>query len=187
MKYYKSRENGRKTKAYTTWHNMVARCGAQPPYLDCTVTTEWLDFQEFAAWYYAQPNADKSGYTLDKDVLVKGNKVYGPETCCIIPDIINRLVSSGNTGKGKPKALNGHVSTSKDTEVLPFGVISTPQGYRSRLRYKGKDTLGEATGCPQVAHQDYRIAKTFLIHQVAHEYAEYLEADVLRVLSTWCL
>ena len=28
---------------------------------------------------------------IDKDILVKGNKVYSPNTCCLVPKNVNNL------------------------------------------------------------------------------------------------
>lgn len=42
----------------------------------------------FRDWALAQ---DWEGNQLDKDILVSGNKVYGPETCCFVPRYLNMI------------------------------------------------------------------------------------------------
>lgn len=67
----------------------------RPNYIDCKVCDRWLDFQNFAhdvnnmAGWNAK---DREGlyYELDKDILIEGNKVYSPETCLLVPRIINQ-------------------------------------------------------------------------------------------------
>ena len=59
---------------------------------------------------------------LDKDLLVKDNKVYGPDTCCFLPQAINSIFSSCK------KKINLH---------LPEGVHLTPNGkYEVRIFIK---------------------------------------------------
>lgn len=88
--------NGKNTIQYDAWRNMLKRCycttyqSTQPTYIGCTVSSEWLNFQIFAHWYCNHPNYGK-GYHLDKDILVEGNKVYGPEFCVLVPEVINSL------------------------------------------------------------------------------------------------
>ena len=73
--------------AYKCWESMLYRCydvitlKASANYEGCTVCTEWHNFQTFAKWYY---KFFKTGYQLDKDKLVRGNKLYSPKTCCFI-------------------------------------------------------------------------------------------------------
>ena len=38
---------------------------------------------------------------LDKDILAKGNKIYGPETCIFVPKRINLLFVNNNNKRGK--------------------------------------------------------------------------------------
>lgn len=84
---YKSKINRKTTKVYKAWENMLRRCYCEksrekyPTYKDCTVDNRWLNFQVFAQWY------DKNhikGHDLDKDKLVKGNRIYGPDFCTFI-------------------------------------------------------------------------------------------------------
>lgn len=89
---YKSSINGINTKSYNTWIAMLARCydpkslKKRPTYAGCTVCEEWLNYQNFAEWYVANYF---EGCQLDKDKKVKGNKVYSPDTCELIPAIEN--------------------------------------------------------------------------------------------------
>lgn len=87
----------------TKWHNMVARCYREcyhkshpgTIYSQCTVCEEWLgDKQSFFDWldteYYTVPGEQMD---LDKDILVKGNRIYSPDTCLIVPHYINVMWS----------------------------------------------------------------------------------------------
>jgi hypothetical protein len=77
---------------------MIRRCYDKkyqvkyPTYKDCKVCDEWLNYQNFAKWFdenYYQ--IDDETMHIDKDILVKGNKVYSPETCVFVPQDINIL------------------------------------------------------------------------------------------------
>ena len=90
-------------KAYLYWKCMIERCydpyelNKRPTYIDCTVCKEWLNFQNFAKWYeenYYECNEHKM--SLDKDILVKGNKIYSPETCIFVPMNINDMFTKSD-------------------------------------------------------------------------------------------
>ena len=40
------------------------------------------------------------GWQLDKDILIKGNKIYSPDTCCFVPSEINNLFVGCNKSRG---------------------------------------------------------------------------------------
>ena len=71
-------------KIYQTWKDMIRRGHDQkyqaenPTYIGCTVVKEWHRFSVFAEWMQAQ---NHDGLYLDKDIILPGNKVYGPDTC----------------------------------------------------------------------------------------------------------
>lgn len=79
-------------KHYITWRNMIVRCYNKeralenPTYKDCTVDPTWHNFQNFAEWFDANYI---EGYHLDKDIKIKGNKVYGPSTCIFVSQADN--------------------------------------------------------------------------------------------------
>lgn len=86
-------KNGRDTKEYTHWINMMRRCYGpvdMPQYEGCKVDSAWHNFQVFAGWLTKQPGWGQEGYELDKDIIEPGNRVYGPETCSYVPLILNR-------------------------------------------------------------------------------------------------
>lgn len=85
------------SKVYVCWFNMLKRCYVtinQPTaYRGVTVSEVWHNFQNFASWYYSQQNCG-DGYQLDKDLMTRGNTVYSPKTCCLIPREINNLIGN---------------------------------------------------------------------------------------------
>jgi len=87
-------QNGIAHKRFICWYGMMCRCYSkndkytQKAYLDCSVCDEWHNYQIFSKWF--EENYIE-GFQLDKDILVKGNKVYSPETCCFVPNKINRM------------------------------------------------------------------------------------------------
>ena len=56
-------------------------------YVDVTCVPEWHLFQTFAEWCDVQIGFNNEGWHLDKDILVKGNKIYGPDFCAFVPEI----------------------------------------------------------------------------------------------------
>lgn len=82
-------------QAHVKWTGMLERCYCdkyhltKPTYIGCVVDSEWLNFQEFASWFNNQKF--ESGWHLDKDLKVQGNKVYAPATCSLVPAEVNNL------------------------------------------------------------------------------------------------
>jgi len=94
-------------KSYTAWVEMLRRCYYEksqerfPTYKDCTVCSEWYNYQNFARWFeenYYEIEGELM--CLDKDILVKGNKVYSPDTCIFAPSTINSIFTKRNSKRG---------------------------------------------------------------------------------------
>jgi hypothetical protein len=87
---YKLNITGKYTKTYEAWFNMMRRCycskfqARHSTYKGCTVDSEWCNFQVFAEWYHNNYPTNGGKYELDKDIKIKGNKVYGPDTCLFV-------------------------------------------------------------------------------------------------------
>ena len=88
---------------YSKWLCMIQRCYSKsfkkrrPTYEGCRVCDEWLVFSNFKRWMETQDWIDKQ---LDKDILVKGNKVYSPENCVFVSGLVNSFFGSKNNVNG---------------------------------------------------------------------------------------
>lgn len=139
---------------YNQWKAMIQRCYCPkwqrkyPTYIGCSVTPEWLSYSGFQKWAEAH---DWEGKNLDKDLLVPGNKVYGPTTCLWVDGDINRLV------------LNS-VKTRGD---FPIGVSLMQGRFTARLSTYGKaGYLGLFDTADQAA-EAFRKAKSAHVREVA--------------------
>lgn len=96
---YTARINNKKTLHYIKWFSMFNRCynpkyhEKQPKYKDCSVAEEFHCFQDFAKWMDENWYEYDKMLELDKDLLVEGNKIYSPKTCCFIPKEINNAIT----------------------------------------------------------------------------------------------
>ena len=161
------------------WGRMLERAFSSifheryPSYKDVTVCKEWLDFQNFAAWcntqklFNAKDDKGKS-YHLDKDILVKGCKVYSPETCRFIPQRLNKLLSTRNKLRGE----------------YPLGVCYNK---RAKLFVAAINVDAKAKHLgyfkdEQSAFQAYKTAKEAYIKEVAEDYFNLIDEDVYEAL-----
>ena len=93
---------GKVIQSYVTWKLMLERCysikkNKNLTYRDCSVCDEWLFFSNFKKWFDDPENGYIEGYQIDKDLLVENNRVYSPETCCFIPNLINSQIKKYTT------------------------------------------------------------------------------------------
>lgn len=92
--------------SYSKWKSMLNRCYSpkyqikRPTYVGCTVCDEWKTFSNFNEWYDSNKRA---GMDLDKDILIRGNKVYGPQFCRFVPRAINSLLTNSGARRGQYK------------------------------------------------------------------------------------
>lgn len=92
------------TKSYSVWSHIKKRVGnhnqRSPAYADCSICEEWHNFQNFAKWHSQQIGFDKTGWHVDKDILVKGNRIYSPTTCVVVPPQVNTMLTKRKADRG---------------------------------------------------------------------------------------
>lgn len=165
-------------KARLTYNNMRFRCYSEKfraknqNYLGCTVCPEWLEsFDAFYDW--AKLNYYTVGWgrmDLDKDILVKGNKFYGPDTCCFVPHSINTLFLNSGASRGE----------------LPLGVTRNGEQYAVQMG-NGGDTptyLGTYDTAEE-AFSVYKKHKEALIISTADKFKGKIPNRVYEAMVNW--
>ena len=175
---HKVKSNGIDTIAYVVWRDMITRCYStkeqlrRPNYAHSDVDERWHDFQDFADWYYSHPYSD-IGYQLDKDILVPGNKIYSPDTCCFVPMQINVIFTNRAACRGS----------------YPQGVTLSKRNsnFVARLMVNGKKNHLGCFDTPEEAYQVYKIAKEAYVKEKALEWQGRIADNVFQALMNWTL
>ena len=104
---YPSKVNGVQTKEYKLWNSMLVRCYSdnfkkrRPTYEGCEVSDKFKSYEYFYEWCNKQVGFGVEGFELDKDLLIKGNKVYSENSCVFIPAEINSVLVKRENMRGK--------------------------------------------------------------------------------------
>lgn len=145
------------------WANMLRRCydpevqKKQPTYIGCTVDKRWFSLAEFKKFYDANYH---EGYHIDKDILVRDNKVYSPENCCFVPQEINALLTRRQNERGKYKQGVRHCNNPRNKTKKFIAQINI-RGKRVSLGYYETE---------EEAFIAYKTRKEALIKEIATEY-----------------
>lgn len=158
-------------KSYMCWHSMIERCyfsskTNNPTYQECKVCEEWLCFENFEKWFdknYYEVDGEPS--CLDKDILVKSNKIYSPLTCVFVNRKINNLFCKSD------KRRNG----------LPIGVYSNGRAFISNL---GHSYLGTFK-TKEEAFYCYKREKESHIKNIADEYKDKITEALYNALYNY--
>lgn len=115
--YKDSEGKMQKCPYFAKWEAMLVRVydkktqQKRPHYVGCSVDPSWLRFSTFRAWMMQQ---NWEGKHLDKDLLIQGNKVYGPNTCVFVSAELNNLMTMSEATRGDlpvgvgTQKVNGH-------------------------------------------------------------------------------
>ena len=153
------------------WYGILDRCYSErelkkhPAYIGCSVSEEWWLLSNFKKWYnehYVR------GWQIDKDLLVKGNKVYGPDTCCFVPNEINATIVQ----RRKPKST-----------TLPQGVYLRKDGlFFAKFQCGGEKRRLGLYKTKEEAFLAFKEAKEAWVKTLADKYKDQLETKVYEAL-----
>lgn len=175
---YKSTIDGKRTKSYALWYSMLRRAycpkrhAIKPTYTGCSVTDEWLEYQNFAEWFENHEHSD-CGYELDKDLLIPGNKIYAPDRCVFVPRQLNNLLLDSGAARGQYKQ---GVSFYKPRNKLVAHIKIN--GKKKHLGYYDNELE---------AYHAYKEAKEQYVKRMALEWRDDIAANVYEALMNWQL
>lgn len=169
--------NERRKKAYSIWRKMIERCYSpkslykNPTYSDCTVSDYFKNFANFYEWCETQVGFSVAGFALDKDILIKGNKVYSENTCCFVPAQINNLIVKADKLRGG----------------LPVGVYYSKDDnkYRAEVSLDGKGKHLGGFDTPEDAFRTYKVVKEAHINEMANRWKDQIDSRVYKALIDW--
>lgn len=153
--------NGKQERCpfYFRWKHMLTRCSDtykekdRGVYADKEVHPEWLRASNFKSW---MENQHWQGYDLDKDILVPGNKIYGPDTCVFIPQWLNKVVICADKARGKYPLGVSYLTDKNMVNEKSKPFVSTVNIFKegkSILEYLG------VYSTPEDAHKAWQVAK----------------------------
>lgn len=170
---YPIKTKGKQSKEYAIWCSMLKRCFdlkykiKHSTYKGVICCKEWLLYENFYEWLHGQDNFNKwlngFNWNLDKDILIKGNKIYSPETCCLVPVNVNNLFTKSNKIRGD----------------LPIGVTKDKYGFQAKCNNPiTNKRIAKWCSTLEEAFQVYKTAKENVIKQVAQD--EYDKGNITR-------
>ncbi len=179
---YKCSENCKHTRVYDIWKNMLRRCydskyhERQPTYINCEVSDEFHNFQNFGDWdndnYYTVKGQQMC---LDKDILVKHNKIYSPNTCIYVPQTINNLFTKKDNDRGD--SLIG-IYPFQGKYVAQCHLINPKTG-KSKQEYLGRYDTQEK------GFEIYKYYKEKNIKEIADYYKEQIPNKLYQALYAY--
>lgn len=159
--------NKKRTKEYTSWKNMLERCYSEKflkrktSYIGCTVSDNFKNYSYFYDWYNSQKYKCNDSAELDKDLLVKGNKLYSENTCCLIPPKINAIFVKKRKNNGLPVGVSKHYNKFYCEASFANGPV----------KVYGFDTIDDAA-------KKYKELKELHVKKIAEEFKDLLEPKV---------
>ena len=162
---------------YKLWNQVRSRCFSKShqakdvSYIGCSISDNFLNFTFFFNWCNNQIGFGNEGWELDKDILVKGNKIYSEDTCCFVPSELNKLLLSHRRGRGEH----------------PIGVSYCKLNKRFRASVRKdmkKKTLGYYSTAEE-AFYAYKQAKEAHIKEVANKWKDQVDIRVYEALMKY--
>ena len=175
---YPTKVNGVHTKEYLLWQRMLERCYSdvykkqKPTYIGCEVSENFKSYEYFYEWCNKQIGFGSEGWQLDKDLLIKGNKVYSENTCVFIPSEINSLLV-------KREALRG-------THLIGVSWSKTNKAFMAQVcKNKGKSEHLGFFNTEIEAFNAYKVAKESFVKEQAEKYKSQIDPRAYEALMNY--
>lgn len=105
------------------WSSIVRRTNKEGSYQKQNPTytcseNNFQSYQDFASWCQTKEDywkIDDNGrwWQLDKDLLIRGNKIYSPSTCIFVPQAVNTCYSNVEPDEGGLQGVRLDIKTQK--------------------------------------------------------------------------
>ena len=150
---------------YQRWQNMLERSFSKsykkkyPSYTKTSCCEEWIYFSNFKKWMESKKWKNME---LDKDILVKDNNLYSPDTCIFAPPELNKLAAvhrkNGSTLPGVSVTKNGdfRARTKTPTGTINLGRYKTLERAATAWLDYHKDKLRKAAKTYAWVHPDMK-------------------------------
>ena len=175
---YPSKVNGVLTKEYKLWTSMLVRCYSdnskkrRPTYEGCGVSDNFKSYEYFYEWCNKQVGFGVEGFELDKDLLIKGNKVYSEDSCVFIPTEINSLLVKRENMRGK--------------YLIGVCWSKTANAFVSRVsRNKGMQEHLGVFNTELEAFNAYKVAKESFVKEQAEKYKSQIDDRAYNALMNY--
>ena len=175
---YPVSEDGRDKKDYGLWKGMLKRCYSDrcqkkhPTYIGCEVSDNFKSYEYFYEWCHKQIGFGVEGFELDKDLLIKGNKVYSEFACVFIPKDVNSLLTKSTASRGE--YLIG-VSWNKRNKAF-VATVSRSKGKPEHLGYFNTE---------MEAFNAYKKAKESFIKELANKWKDQIDPRAYNALINY--
>ena len=180
---YPSKVNGRNTNEYMLWQNMLKRCYSNtnicdgfkkknPTYEGCEVSDNFKSYEYFYEWCHEHIGFNNKDWHLDKDLLVKGNKVYSESTCVFLPREINQLLIKSTASRGK--------------HLIGVNWDKTKKAFKARVnKNKGKQEHLGYFKTELEAFNAYKKAKEAFVKEQANKWKDKIDERAYEALMAY--
>lgn len=171
-------DDGNILETYRKWEAMLDRVYGRGckkdvtnPYYNTHISEDFRWFLDFKNWCEKQIGFGNKGWSLDKDILVKGNKVYSSETCCFVPVELNSLLVNNRATRGN----------------YPVGVYydKSRNKFQAYIHMYGKRKHLGRFNTPEAAFFAYKEAKESYIKEVANKWKDQIDSRVYEALMKY--
>ena len=169
--------NGKQLREYMLWRHFLERSYCPkyqeifPTYIGCSASENFKLYSYFHDWCQSQIGFAQKGFQLDKDLLLRGSKVYSEDTCLFLPSELNNLLISSKVCRGG----------------LPIGVSAHRDRFKARCCNTSRDRHIGYFDTPELAFQAYKQAKEAFIKRQAEKWRAFIDPRAYEALIAYTI